>query len=749
VEPESQEITVVEKACLVCGIRLSGPDTRCPADGAVLVTMVRENLVGTTLADRYQIVSVIGEGGMGVVYKARHMLMDRTVAIKTLHAHLASDEQTLRRFQREAKAASGLEHPNLITVYDFGVTPKGQPYLVLSYLQGTRLADVLDRDGHLPIERAVNIFIQACDGLAHAHSRGVIHRDLKPTNIMLIDNEERHELVKIVDFGIAKVLASGEAETQELTRTGEVFGSPLYMSPEQCQALLLDARSDIYSLGCVLYEALSGQLPFCGDNVYETMGKHVNESPRPFREVCPELEIPEEIEAVVFATMEKEPNKRLQSMSSFKEGLQSAFRSAQQREMRRGGAAPLSTAGKTAPRARAEIDTPPAPRALALEDKPWRLPGLSVLVPAAACAVALAVAGAAAWFILGGHRPHQKQSATSTVDLKGKTKAELDKLWSQCQEEMQKAYLADDDAECQKKATLAVRIAEKFGRQDPRYAKSLNELGIIHRDQGDHDQAEKLLKESLELRRKTFGENSLEVADSLGELAVLYRLERQLATAESLARRALTIDQKLAPDDTSVAADLNTLAMVLDDQRKHSQAARLLVRSLALYQDKLGESDSHTLEVLNNLGRVYEHQGKLAQAEKYFRQTVAICEQHFGPNHAQVSSAAYNLAQVLALEGKYSEAEALCKRATKIDEARLGPDDPGLAMNQSLLAQIYHFQGRFVEAESLYQQALSLQEKALEPGDKHLRDTIASYAELLRDTNREKQAAQLESRLSK
>jgi len=314
---------VTRKVCVACSREFTGVVTACPHDGTVLIPLVADQLVGTKLADRYQVLSVIGHGGMGVVYKARHELMDRLVAIKMLKADLISDSVSVKRFQQEARAASLLKHRNVATLFDFGVSPSGQPYLVMEYLEGISLADVIKKDGHVGVDRTVKIFTQAAAALEHAHHQKVIHRDLKPGNIMLIETDEEKEFVKVVDFGVAKVMTAGaDEEAQRLTQIGEVCGSPVYMSPEQCMGQRLDPRSDIYSMGVVMYESLTGKLPLLGKTMVDTMSKHISERPPAFSKVRPDLYIPERLEAVVFKTLEKDPAHRPQSMADLERELE-------------------------------------------------------------------------------------------------------------------------------------------------------------------------------------------------------------------------------------------------------------------------------------------------------------------------------------------------------------------------------------------------------------------------------------------
>lgn len=273
------------------------------------------------LSDRYEIIEEIGQGAMGVVYRARHRLMKRLVAIKMLHESLVANQLARKRFEHEAQAISSLNHPNIMSVYDFGIADDGKPYLVVEFLQGIDL-EALGKDiGSLPVSRAVPIFKQACAGLAHAHNIGVVHRDIKPSNFMLVKVDGQEDFVKIVDFGIAK-LAQGQSGGVGLTTTGEIFGSPLYMSPEQCCGHQVDARSDIYSLGCVMYRTLTGCPAFTAANVPECLYKHVHEQPLPFAEVSPGLPLPETLEAIVLKAMRKELDRRFQSMTELRKALE-------------------------------------------------------------------------------------------------------------------------------------------------------------------------------------------------------------------------------------------------------------------------------------------------------------------------------------------------------------------------------------------------------------------------------------------
>lgn len=249
------------KTCPVCGQSFAGDTVNCPQDSILLVEA--DPLIGQVLDGRYRVTEFIGQGGMSLVYKATHMALERTVAIKLLKPEYLGDVANVQRFRREAQAASSLQHPNINAIYAVGVTLAGQPYLVLEFLDGRSLAALLANEKPLSTERALKLFIQICEGLLQAHSRGVIHRDLKPSNIVVTAGANGEELVKVVDFGTAKIAAQGGAVQQQLTQAGEVLGTLLYMSPEQKMGLAVDPRSDLYAVGYMLFEAteVNGVVP--------------------------------------------------------------------------------------------------------------------------------------------------------------------------------------------------------------------------------------------------------------------------------------------------------------------------------------------------------------------------------------------------------------------------------------------------------------------------------------------------------
>jgi serine/threonine-protein kinase len=274
------------------------------------------------LPERYLIVDPLSEGGMGVIYKAQHSLTGAKLAIKVLHPHLATHHFNILRFEQEARAASALKHPNLVIVHDFGLTKKQVPFLVMELIEGTDLHKEIRDAGPLSLKRFLTIFIQAADALSHAHKRGVIHRDIKPGNMILEITDDGSDFIRIVDFGIAKFIKQEGLETQQITPPGDSFGSPLYMSPEQCMGLNVDFRSDIYSLGCVMYECITGRPPLMGMNSIQTIFKQIHEMPERPKNLRKDVEIPSALEQVLFKSLQKDPDARYASMDELKHALE-------------------------------------------------------------------------------------------------------------------------------------------------------------------------------------------------------------------------------------------------------------------------------------------------------------------------------------------------------------------------------------------------------------------------------------------
>lgn len=286
----------------------------CPRDGSTLRAPPGSDLVGSILADRYHVIRRIGEGGMGQVYLAEHVKMKRKSAVKVLHQGMVHDPDAISRFNREASNASQIQHPNVAAIYDFGETPEGLIYLAMEFVDGEPLTKIIERHGALTAARAADIGQQVASALEAAHDMGIIHRDLKPDNIMIARGRAGEDVAKVVDFGIAKAM---EADDQKVTKTGLAIGTPEYMSPEQLGGDQLDSRTDIYSLGLVTFNMLTGQLPFPSVVSREALIMRLTEKPRTLAEIRNDVVWPAELQTVMDKALANHPADRYQHVSQF------------------------------------------------------------------------------------------------------------------------------------------------------------------------------------------------------------------------------------------------------------------------------------------------------------------------------------------------------------------------------------------------------------------------------------------------
>ena len=309
----------IKKICTQCGAEYGPEQKFCPNDGSPLRAESSDDpLIGRIIADRYHVTSLIGEGGMGRVYVAEHVRMGRKSALKVMSPTLAATADAITRFNREAANASRINHPNVAAIYDFGETPDGLLYLAMEFVEGESLHALVQRDGPLPIARAAQIIKGATDALSAAHHLGIIHRDLKPDNIMLARQIDGSDWVKVVDFGIAKSVATpGEGGGQTVTTAGVSLGTPEYMSPEQLAGEKLDQRTDIYSLGLVLFNMLTGDLPYPKLTSKETLVRRLTSRPASLTAVRPGIAWPAPLQAALDRALDPEPDRRYASVADF------------------------------------------------------------------------------------------------------------------------------------------------------------------------------------------------------------------------------------------------------------------------------------------------------------------------------------------------------------------------------------------------------------------------------------------------
>ncbi len=296
------------RTCELCGSRWDATVAFCPRDGQGL---------GPAKLDRYILVRAVAHSGMSEVFEARHEFTQRRVALKLIRAEASEHDDTAERLRREGRAASAMGDPNIVDITDFGLDDDGGVYMVMEWLDGTTIREILN-EGPMPREQALDLAAQTASGLASAHSIGVVHRDVKPENLMVIEGKDGSPLLKILDFGVAKVVGR---ELEKLTRTGTIVGTPAYMSPEQARGEAVDARSDVYSLGCVIYELFTGEPPFTSSSVMEVVLMHVDAEPTLPSAFAPKRQIPAALDKVIMRCLAKDPTERYSSMAELRTEL--------------------------------------------------------------------------------------------------------------------------------------------------------------------------------------------------------------------------------------------------------------------------------------------------------------------------------------------------------------------------------------------------------------------------------------------
>jgi serine/threonine protein kinase len=515
--------------------------------------------------DNIEVLEVLGRGGMAIVFKARQKSTDRIVALKVLAKAAIQGEEAARRFRQEAQLTSGLDHPNIVKTLAFGISTDGQPYLVLEFLDGRSLADDFKLNGRMHLFEFRDVFLPVLSALATAHKASVVHRDIKPENIMLCQTDDGKETVKVLDFGIAKVLSlESTTESQHLTRTGALLGSPSYMSPEQCDGKAVDGRSDIYSISCVMYEALSGEPPFMAATSLEVMRKHSMEPPPTVSDLSRKIDVRKELAAVTLWGLAKDPAARPQTADELSRKLSSVLE-------------------------KITLDKVPRLKNIATEQ---RLRHGLVLCFMLLCGIG----GFAVWL-------HNQQTlALPKPDNKSFKRA---------------------GAEEQRFEKQIATYERGLGAARNLYlAVSLENLAAIREEQGKYSEAELARKRVIAIREKALGPEHHYVGKAFSDLASLYLKEAKYRDAEALLRRSLEISEKqFGPDDPDTAEALRQLGQCCAEQGNYKEAENLYKRSLTIDEKLLGPEHPDLADAitdsLQKLASICRHQGKPAEAEQF------------------------------------------------------------------------------------------------------------------------------------
>lgn len=638
------------KTCPECGLELVGENAVCACDSSLPARLrssapPRDPFVGTLLNGTYDVQEVVGRGGMGCVYKARDVLMERTVAIKMLHAHLAQDQPSIQRFQQEARAASAINHPNVITAYDFGISETNQPYLIMDFLQGKSLSATIDESNGLEYSRAIHIFAQTCDALHVAHTKGVIHRDLKPSNIMIVQNRDDPDFVKIVDFGIAKLLPHSGKQSQNLTQTGELFGSPLYMSPEQFLGKTLDVRTDIYAMGCVMFEALIGRPPFSGEHVLETMHRHIHEPPTKFSVARPDLKIPAKLEAIVMRALEKEPDARYQTMAELRDAILLTIE----------GAKDTRTLGARLQSIRSQLK-----RARKKNEKWLRIGQFAALGLAG-----VALIGGSAWLI---------------------SQSDRDAQWVNLRHEAQEFYKRGDLAKAGTKFFEAGRVAkELYGDDDPKYLDTLEKLAWIYEEQGAYAKARKLFGKVKGLTpedKMRFKAAQILAYTPVSQLRNLKNQNVLKGPETALKAGIKELEKYIGPTDPGLIILYLSLAETYEKQRHFAEAEDARIKLVSIREDSQGQDSIGVADARVDLANLYMEWGKdvadkkayddaqrtFAEAKDSYETARKVYQQLLGPSSPKIPPIVKALEECKKLEADAAEKAKSAPQTNQLPE---------------------------------------------------------------------------------
>lgn len=688
------------------------------------MSTMSDPLIGMVLPRRYRIMSLLGRGSMSVVYKGTYEPLDQLVAIKMLKSHLVSDPHQAKRFQQEIKTAGNLSHPNIVGILDFGFTDQGVPYLIMEYLEGKSIAEALDIEDRLSVNRVTRIFSQAADALAYAHREGVVHRDIKPSNIIIVNTEDEKDIVKIVDFGIAKLQTAGSTDEKSsalgLTGTGEVLGTPLYMSPEQSQGKELDGRSDIYSFGCVMYHALTGKPPFVGDTALDTIRLQITATATPIEIVRPDLFFPDRMQAIINRALAKDPRMRYQRMEHLKADIDSCGKKEAVSSMR-------------VPRY--EEPTPAEP------EPGFHLPTMNLPTLCVAIGVLIAI-GTAVWGI-----------ATNVGQKEAEIKISLpipsDDAWRKANAAGESASSEGKYDEAEKRLQEALIEARKFKQPDARTARTLINLSQVYYEQDKLAEAQKVCEEALSTANAV-GPKEPSIADALANLSRILCATGDYTKASKVGRQALSIrEQTLGPAHHEVANSLQDLAEIDCKQGNFAKAGDTLTTALSIAEKALGPDNPEVASIVHNLGLVRERQAKYSMAHALFSRALGIRQRFLGTEHPLVSDTMCALGTLNFNLRKDEAAETMFNNALDIRMKVFGERSSKTAEVYSCLAILYDTEHKYPQAEECYRKAVEIRQALWGAASPRLVRSLQHLARFLREHGQKSGAEVYEAQIKR
>lgn len=726
----------LEVASLISAYGRSDGLSKHPWSGEFLEEGEPDKVIG-----QYRLIRKIGEGGMGQVWLAEQSEpLKRMVALKLIHGGIF-DPALLRRFQAERQSLASMDHPAIAKVFDAGATAAGQPYFVMEYVPGEPINSYCDAR-KMTLRERLELFIQACEGVQHAHQKAIIHRDLKPANILVVEVDGR-PMPRIIDFGLAKVVRQFADDTNEATRAEGFVGTPGYMSPEQAGSSDVDTRTDVYSLGVVLYELLAGQLPFDAKKLKQLPLYEILRHTQEHDPVRPSVRAAENTEAAVSAAekrglapkkltrelrgdldwitmkaLEKDRGRRYGTPSELSRDLQ-RYLDHEPVEARSGSIG--YQVAKYVRRHRFGV----AMTAL-----------LSMLLPAFAILQSIQLrrtarerdrAGRITEFMTemfkvanpGEERGNQVTAREILDKASGNIRTGLSQdpeTQAQMMMVMGKVY---DNLGLYPQADSLLRQAadirrSRLGDENVDTADSMLALAWTLGHEGHYPEAERLLRKVWDIRQRKLGANNPDTVTAMSDLAVILGYEGHYAEAEKLQRQALDIRRRiLKPGSLDIAASLDNLGTVLQNEAHYQEAERLDREAIAIRSSGLGADHPETVATMNNLANVLYFEGRYAEAEKLDQRVLDERRRDFGADNPLTLRTMSNLANILHREHREAEAESLCRETLEIQKRVLGPEHPETLMSMNNLTAILSKEHKYSEAEEIGREVLDIRRRVL------------------------------------
>jgi len=661
----------------------------------------------------YRLLQKLGEGGMGQVWLAEQVSpVRREVAVKLIKAG-TYDDSVLRRFQSERQSLAIMDHPAIAKVFDAGATPEGQPYFVMEYVPGVPITDYCDKK-KLKVRARLELFIQACEGVQHAHQKAIIHRDVKPENILVVEVDGK-PMPRIIDFGLAKATTPQVAGETLFTQVGSFVGTPGYLSPEQADpgALDIDTRTDVYSLGAVLYVLLTGSLPI-DPRQWQKLPLH--EALRQLRETDPpppstKIGLEKESSRAIAESRGLEPGQLASMLHGDLDWI--TMKALEKDRARRYGspselAADIGRYLKNEPVVARPASTGYRLRKYVLRHR-----------------VAAGVTAGLTLLLVGF-------GVVQTAQLRRITR-ERDRA-NRITEFMTNMFKVTNPSEARGKTVTAREILDKASQdidagltKDPDLqARMMDVMGQVYDNLGLYARAQPLLQRAVDIRRHVLGSENPDTLRSMNDLARTLDHEGHYAEAETLIRQTLDVERRvLGPEHPDTVWSISNLGISLTREGRFAEAEKLLREALDTRRRILGPKHPQTLVSMSNLAAVLADQHQFVEAEKLLRETVDVKRRVLGPEDPDTVVSQNNLASVLNSEGKYADAEKLFQETLDIRRRVLGPEHPQTLVSMLNLADTLTKMGKYDDAEKMLGQTLEIQRRVL--GPEHPFTAVTTY----------------------